>query len=625
MKLTLLPGILLVCTFALKITQAQNTFHSVPAGGNWADPATWFEGVVPSGNDSVVVQSPVIIISYSCPCKSVYITETGFLGGASGGGHVLVNGSIYNKGIIGTSYFVLYGNIINDSIIHGTSAIINFKGSDHTITCAPGKSIDAQFLADDSLQNIFLLSDLEINNEPGNLGNSELFTQNHALKINGGSLEHCRIHALDTLFLNSIVGSVQITGNYKLYGVINILGRLDLEGLAVNHAKIRALAGTSSEINLLGDFINEDTLEASAAGNLDVNVSKNATNHGFWNSNVTRFTGAGNKHISNSAGHPFGGTQVTSENSGSTLFLDSDVEFSAASIYLYNNTLSCGDHILTANSTFDHGTISTESEIAGNSDFWNTILKGNLKLTGSNRFSNCSSEGVIENTGLMKDITFYGGFFNCYGHLENHGTIQSIHFNIYGNLTNTGSLSENSIVDVVGDTAQYILITKSIESPTSLYSNISGISYHWMLNGQDIPNQFSNSLYFGSLQLSDAGVYQCRVTTAEGTQYSRKIIINDVTAIPERIDFQHGLSVCPNPFTDKASVFFEINIPSEVKIVLMDQSGRRLAVLAEGKFPPGNHEIALEGTNLEQGIYLLQIEIINCGENIKRTLKLIHL
>lgn len=625
MKTSLFLSIILLTVIAVLPVSAQNTFHSKPGGGEWANPATWYEGSIPTALDSVVIQSPVTIGSYTNLCFSMLVADTGMVGWGYGGGHIIINGSIYNKGSIGTGVYILFGDIYNDAAFGGTDAVIRFQGNSHSITCAPGTSFDVQFIAEDSLQDITLKSDMTIVNKASMLGNSEMFTQNHALRVNGGSLQDCRIRALDTLLFNAIIGNLTISGNYKLKGTLDILGSLYLEEEGVNYGTIKSLYGSASDLNLAGNFVNEGIIEGSTAGNLNVNVLKSVANHGIWNGNVTRFIGSAEKHISQSSGHPLGGTLFTSDNSGTVIYLDSDVEFTAPNILLNNNTLNCGTNTLTANSMFDHGTIISESEILGNNDFWETNFEGGLRFSGNNRFSNCSTNGNIENSGHMQDVTFYGGIFRSYGFLDNKGSITGIHFNIYGNLCNTGTVTDNCIVDVVGDTTQYILLTNIIGSQCNFFTDITGISYQWMLNGTDITNQQSHFLFFNTLQLSDAGVYQCRVNTGKGIQYSREIIVNNVTSVPQIAESKEDLYAYPNPFSANTFIVYELEHAGTVNLALLDNRGVKIKEFPASFQDQGSHEVFLDCADMMKGVYFLRMEVIS-GHKVKiRVLKLNHI
>jgi hypothetical protein len=380
---------------------------------------------------------------------------------------------------------------------------------------------------------------------------------------------------------------------------------MSFQDKATNCGIINFASGVGGDpLKLKGDFINEGTMNHDW-----VQVEKNIINNGIWSSSRTEFTGAVDKHISHSAGHPFGGgDQFMSDNSGSKIFLDSDVEFTVPTFHLNNNTLNCGKHLMTANTSFFDGTIHSESEIAGNNDFWTSAFTGDFKLTGNNRFSNCSMDGTLENTGLMKDITFYGGTFTSYQHLINRNSIQSLNLKIYGNLTNYGTIDNNSIVDVVGNISQYINMTQSIESQVNFYSNITGTQYQWMKNGEDILNANNVSMGFTSLQLADAGIYNCRVTTNNGTEYSREIIVNNTTGLGDFEMNVLGVELYPNPVQDMATFRFTLSENSNVSLKIINTNGALVLVKEAGEQAAGPTQLKLNCSNLPAGVYFYQLQ-----------------
>jgi hypothetical protein len=619
MKTNLLLIIAALLVSGTSHLQAQQTIHSTTNGGLWTDNTTWIEAV-PSMGDSVVIQGPVSMLSYTGYCTTLNIVSTGSLGGNGNQGSLYIGGSIHNNGaILGAINYVLSGNIFNYQPWSGTSSNIRFIGQNHTITCSPGASINAQFIANDSLQNLTMLSDLVLNTtEASVLGFSQLETSGHKLTIASGEFSNCRLHSTDTIEINSNVSYLEITGDYKLKGSMTFYNNVVLNGKATNVGNIHFASGIGGDpLKLKGDFINKGILSHSW-----VQVEKNIFNEGSWIGERTEFTGTGNKHISQTTGHPFGGTQILSDNSGSVIYLDTDVEFTTPQVFLNNNTLNCLNHNLTANSTFYNGTIHSESEMAGNNDFWNSTFTGDFKLTGNNRFSNCTVNGIFTNTGLLKDITFYGGIFNSYQHLINQNSIQSLHMRIFGNLTNYGTIDNNSIVDISGNIKQYINITQSIQSPVNFYSDITGASYQWMKDGQDILNAAGQYLYFANLQLSDAGVYKCRVTDGSGnTNYSREIVVNNVTSVSEN-KLLHDLNVFPNPFLDHASLKWDQKVTGHIRIDFFDENGKWLKEIANSVFPAGCNQIDISDVSLfNPGIYFLRLRV---GDELSTT-RIVHL
>lgn len=78
---------------------AQQTIHSTTIGGLWPYNTTWIEAV-PAESDSVVLQGPVSMLSYTGWCNSLNITSTASLGGNGNQGNLYIYGSMFNDGNI---------------------------------------------------------------------------------------------------------------------------------------------------------------------------------------------------------------------------------------------------------------------------------------------------------------------------------------------------------------------------------------------------------------------------------------------------------------------------------------------------------------------------------------------
>ncbi|MBU0743422.1 hypothetical protein KKG45_13715 [bacterium] len=69
------------------------------------------------------------------------------------------------------------------------------------------------------------------------------------------------------------------------------------------------------------------------------------------------------------------------------------------------------------------------------------------------------------------------------------------------------------------------------------------------------------------------------------------------------------LSSHPNPFNPRTTVVFALDAPARVALAVYDLSGARVALLADGVFPAGDHAFAwdgrdVRGTPLASGVYL---------------------
>jgi hypothetical protein len=66
----------------------------------------------------------------------------------------------------------------------------------------------------------------------------------------------------------------------------------------------------------------------------------------------------------------------------------------------------------------------------------------------------------------------------------------------------------------------------------------------------------------------------------------------------------------PNPFNPSTNILFDLPLDSEVKLVIYDMLGRRVAVLAEGVYSAGLHSVewSTAGLTLASGVYVYQLE-----------------
>jgi hypothetical protein len=64
----------------------------------------------------------------------------------------------------------------------------------------------------------------------------------------------------------------------------------------------------------------------------------------------------------------------------------------------------------------------------------------------------------------------------------------------------------------------------------------------------------------------------------------------------------------PNPFNPSTKINFALPNESNVKIIVYNLIGQKVAEIANSKFSAGNHSIDFNGSNLSSGIYLYKIE-----------------
>jgi len=77
-----------------------------------------------------------------------------------------------------------------------------------------------------------------------------------------------------------------------------------------------------------------------------------------------------------------------------------------------------------------------------------------------------------------------------------------------------------------------------------------------------------------------------------------------------------GLSCSANPFTGAAVVSFELSVPMEITLEVLDIAGRRVATLAAGELAAGRHEITWNA-EVPTGVYLVRMDSPSTIETLR--------
>jgi len=80
------------------------------------------------------------------------------------------------------------------------------------------------------------------------------------------------------------------------------------------------------------------------------------------------------------------------------------------------------------------------------------------------------------------------------------------------------------------------------------------------------------------------------------------------------------VSAYPNPFNPKAIVSLKLPAAAEIRVSLVDLTGREVAKLASGRFEAGSHNLMIDGSEIKAGTYFLRVESANDGIVRKVTL-----
>ncbi|SIN64736.1 cellulase family glycosylhydrolase [Chitinophaga niabensis] len=80
-----------------------------------------------------------------------------------------------------------------------------------------------------------------------------------------------------------------------------------------------------------------------------------------------------------------------------------------------------------------------------------------------------------------------------------------------------------------------------------------------------------------------------------------------------------ALNVTPNPFTQQATVSFDLKAAGQTKLAVYDINGKVVAVLVNGNLPAGKHTIPFKCAETPAGSYILQLQ--HDGKSVSRKLQ----
>ncbi len=598
--------------FSATLAFFQTSITSTEKGGDWERDSTWVGGIVPTSEDNVAINGPVRLMNYDNKCHNITVNSDKSLWVRDWYGYLKVYGDLVNNGTVsGGMDITLFGNLENYGLwekdISGTPDLI-FKGTDQYISHAPGYGFHGAFMSADSNVNIRFNSDIHLYNENSVLGGAEIYTEGYNFKIDNGALSGARIVSDDTLDFNtSLQGGNEITGDFVLKGTVTAFNTNILRGTATVLDTIQTISGPYF-LTIDGNINNYGSINTS------VHISGNIDNHGSWNAYETYFTGGGEKTISQSPDADFEG-YFHMDDPETTLTLASDVLFNMTDFELNGATLNCGPYNLTAGSRFVNGTIISYGDITQHNYYELVTFEGNMGFHGINNIKECTANGDITNYDtISQPYPIPGNYLTVNGTFVNKGLVIQVPVNLYGNLTNDGEINTANII-VQGDSTQYITLSQPVNEQVIFRAMVdNGSAFQWMKDGEDIPGAATSELNFNTLQLSDKGVYKCRVeTSSKETVYSREIIVNLSTGMDDNPFSPTEPATLfrnyPNPFQNATVIPYRLQIDSKVELTVTDMSGNLVRTLINKTQRAGKYEIRFAASGLPSGIYYYSLFI----------------
>ncbi len=145
----------------------------------------------------------------------------------------------------------------------------------------------------------------------------------------------------------------------------------------------------------------------------------------------------------------------------------------------------------------------------------------------------------------------------------------------------------------------------------------SDVTYQWFKDGNVIAGATESTYTVDMVKYADAGDYYCLTNNDCGEKASdmTTVTVTKKTEDPNSVFEQAGsgyalLGNQPNPFEASTTIKFELPTSTNVKITLMDASGRQLGVIFNGMAQAGENSVDLDATdyNLSSGTYFYTVE-----------------
>jgi hypothetical protein len=161
---------------------------------------------------------------------------------------------------------------------------------------------------------------------------------------------------------------------------------------------------------------------------------------------------------------------------------------------------------------------------------------------------------------------------------------------------------------------------------TVVATGTAPLTYQWQKRGVDIVGATAASYKIPAATLADNGAqYRCQVKNALGVSSSNHATLTvtlvqakageDGKSITEGLPAEYRLTQnYPNPFNPTTTIGFDLPEQSQVTVRIFNVLGEQVAVLGEGVFPAGSHQVLFDATEHPSGVYFCRIEAVGLGE-----------
>lgn len=147
------------------------------------------------------------------------------------------------------------------------------------------------------------------------------------------------------------------------------------------------------------------------------------------------------------------------------------------------------------------------------------------------------------------------------------------------------------------------------------------VTYQWYHDGNPIADAKSNVYEFPVFTVAETGTYYCKLTNDCGETVTRNIkveLLNSkyLASVTDATMNGYVLSApVPNPVANNSVIKYFVPEVSDVKITLLDASGKAIATILNELINEGQHEVRFDAQsyNLSSGVYYYLLESNNAS------------
>ena len=618
--------ILLAASFLFASSPAfADVITSTTTGGPWHVSGTWVGGIVPDGNDDVIIQGPVLVQG-SAACLTLNIMAAGGLTSGLPLATLTVGGAVTNAGTIADgplSFRIEIGGDLTNNA-QWTNRDTFFTGAaDHHLVAGGGSIFEGNLAlspaatGDVIVETPFaILGDVAM----GEGGDGRMVLQPGCpLTMRGGALSgEVLCSGNEVRFEPSSYMSGAVLDQAVLVGEVEVTAASFTGGLTVMDVLQNLRSAGNGSVSIEGGLVNHGIIQNDHYG-FHVSLSGDLSCNGVIRCPMVELDESTVHHLTMGPEGDLDTSVHLPEFVPGTIVVDSPVRISGGITLGIGGTMSLspGASVHLA----DSGSLSGGTVLAGGNPILmdgmgvltsitidDAVLQGTVQVN-----TNCAFTGGVVVEGTLQSWPFISPVVTVTGRLLNTGIIQNgtMPFTIRarGDIVNEGAFTNARLV-IDGTEEQGIEVGSGLEVPEIVFeSGLQANAYQWFRDGEPIPGETSPTLTFAALGGDDIGTYWC---DGDGI-LSRTISVTANAAGVSESGIEAPAATMlgaarPNPFRGATMIDFALASPAPVRLSAFDVAGRLVAVLVDERRSAGRHAVPWRADDLAPGVYFLRLE-----------------